>query len=537
MNITAQGISPVDWIVLFFYSIMLVAIALYHSRKMRGQEDYFLAGRFMSKWPIALSMYMAIFSTNSFIGITGWVNRPTGTVWIGLQSLGVILAVPLVIMLYPSIFFRLRITTAYEYLEKRFNYRARAFAAVFFLCARIMWMSTMLYAASLILSLMLGWTATQGDPRGEFRAIFVVAFLGIFLAFSGGMLAVIWTDVFQFFVLFGGVVGMSILAVTKSGGISQVAQIAIQSNKLHPPQFFSITDDLSIVSGLCLGFIAYLSSSGADQIVLQTYMSAKSEIEAKKSLIRNAVFLKPMSLVFPLLGLLIFAYYQTHPAQAALMRTSDDALPVFVTHVVPAGMRGLVIAAILSAVFTSLASGMVSVAACSQVDFLERLRKVPLTRKASVRTARGLTLLGGAAIIIGALFVKQLGQHSNIIQILNIVMYPFSGVLLGMFLLGMLTTRANGNGVLIGAICGFVATIAVPLSTVSLNLILRTGIQISQPIVEGLTYLNGISDFYYGALGAVLTVVIGYISSLPFRSPSPADLIGLSHAAPAPPHE
>jgi len=533
MNTAPQGIGLLDWIVLALYAVMLVGIALYHSRKMRGQDDYFLAGRSMSKWPIALSMYMAIFSTNSFIGITGWVNRPHGTVWIGLQSLGVILAVPLVIMLYPSIFFRLRITTAYEYLEKRFDYRVRAFGAIFFLCARIMWMSTMLYAASLVISLMLGWTVSQGDPQGELRAIFILAFMGLFLALAGGMLAVIWTDVFQFFVLFGGVVGMAVLAVVKSGGIKQVTQIALLSDKLHPPQFFSITDDLSIVSGLCLGFIAYLSSSGADQIVLQTYMSAKSEIEAKKSLVRNAVFLKPMSLVIPLLGLLIFAYYRTHPDHAALMRTPDDALPVFVTQVVPAGLRGLVIAAILSAVLDSLASGLISVSACSQVDFVERFRKVRLSKRASVITARGLTLLGGVAIIIGALFVKHLGQNSNIIQILNIVMYPFSGVLLGIFLLGMLTTRANGNGVLIGAICGFIATIAVPLSTALLDLILASGIHISQPLVEAVHYLNGISDFYFGALGALLTVIIGYMSSLPFASRSPAELVGLSHAAPS----
>ena len=499
---------------------------------MRAQEDYFLAGRSMSKWPIALSMYMAIFSTNSFIGVIGWVNRPQGTVWIGLQSLGVIFAVPLVIMLYPSIFFRLRITTAYEYLEKRFSYSVRAFAAVFFLCARIMWMSTMLYAASLVISLMLGWTAGHGDPGGESRAIFVVAAMGMFLALAGGMLAVIWTDVFQFFVLFGGVIGMALLALFKSGGFSEVATIVASTGKLHPPQFFSLTDDLSIVSGLCLGFIAYLSSSGADQIVLQTYMSAKSVEEAKKSLVRNGIFLKPISLIFPLLGLLIFTYYYTHPEHAALMRTPDDALPVFVTQVVPAGLRGLVIAAILSAVLDSLASGLVSISACSQVDFVGRLRTKPLSKAASVRVARALTLVGGAAIIVGAFFVKGLGQNSNIIQILNMVMYPFSGVLLGIFLLGMLTKRANARGVLIGSVVGFIGTIAVPLSKKVIDVLVAGGLDISPSLMNRLVYLNDISDFYFGALGTLLTFLIGYVSSLPFSPPSLAQLVGLTHAVP-----
>ncbi len=151
-----MSISLADWTVLLAYLLMLVLIAFYHSRKIKAQDDYFLAGHSMSRWPIALSMYVALFSTNSFLGVTGWLNRPDGTIWIGLQNIGVILAVPLVIKLYPAIFFRLRITTAYEYLEKRFDYSVRALAAVFFLGARIMWLSTMLYAAALVVSRMLG---------------------------------------------------------------------------------------------------------------------------------------------------------------------------------------------------------------------------------------------------------------------------------------------------------------------------------------------------------------------------------------------
>ncbi|MDP2997754.1 MAG: hypothetical protein Q8N47_09715, partial [Bryobacterales bacterium] len=92
--------NALDTLTLLAYAAMLVGIALYHSRKIRARDDYFLAGRSMSRWPIALSMYVALFSTNTFVGVIGWVNRPEGTLWIGLQNIGMILAVPLVVRLY-----------------------------------------------------------------------------------------------------------------------------------------------------------------------------------------------------------------------------------------------------------------------------------------------------------------------------------------------------------------------------------------------------------------------------------------------------
>src|SRR4051794_26434780 len=101
-----------EWTCIALYALILFLIALYHSRKMKRQDDVFLAGRSMSRWPIAISMYMALFSTNTFLGFTGWVNRPNGTVWIGLQTAGIVAAVPFIVWLYPTLFFRLRITSA-----------------------------------------------------------------------------------------------------------------------------------------------------------------------------------------------------------------------------------------------------------------------------------------------------------------------------------------------------------------------------------------------------------------------------------------
>ncbi|HZQ21637.1 MAG TPA: sodium/solute symporter [Terriglobales bacterium] len=525
-----MAISLLDWGVLFIYGLALVCMVLYFSRKTHAQDDYFLAGRNMSRWPIAISMYVALFSTNSMLGVTGWVNRPHGTVWIGLQNVGTIMAVPLVVMLYPKIFFRLKITTAYEYVEKRFNYPVRAFGTLFFMVSRTMWLSIVIYSAGLVVSRMLGWG--HGSAGGQIRAMLTLGAAATLFALIGGMRGVIWTDVLQFFVLLSGVLSVAIIACMKAGGLTHVWHLGVMEGKLAPPAFFSLHGDLTIVSGLALGVFAYLSSAGADQVLLQTYLTAKSESEARKSIIRSGAFLKPLSLIFPFLGLLLFGYYRAHPETAALMRIPDDALPVFVIYVLPAGIRGLMIAAILSAVMTTVCSGLTALSACVQVDFIKRWKRSPISDRGSVFLARTLVFSWGVLVCISAIFVMRIGQTNNIIQILNLLMYPFSGVLLGIFLLGLLTHRANSAGAGLGAVVGFAGTIGAPLLQRFLNGP-GAGVRLPASAIAGISWLAGISNFYYAAIGAILTVAIGYGVSWCLPRPPLERLAGLTHNFPA----
>lgn len=182
-----KSLNGTDWVSIGLYCLVLFGIALYQSQKLKRQDDIYLAGRSMSRWPIAISMYMAIFSTNTLLGSTGWLSRPHGTIWIGVQSFGAMLAVPLVVELYPALYFRLKITSAYEYLDRRFNHSVRNLATMFFLGARIMWMSTIIYSASLVVSTMLGWTPLNGFPHGQFWAILAIGSLATSFALIGGM--------------------------------------------------------------------------------------------------------------------------------------------------------------------------------------------------------------------------------------------------------------------------------------------------------------------------------------------------------------
>jgi SSS family solute:Na+ symporter len=209
--------------------------------------------------------------------------------------------------------------------------------------------------------------------------------------------------------------------------------------------------------------------------------------------------------MFPALGVIIFVYFRDHPADRALMRVADDALPVFILQVLPAGARGLALAGIMAALLTSLQGGLAALAACVQVDYLQRWMS-PLGDSAAVRLGRALMAAWGVAIATAAFGVIQLGKDNSIIQILNKVMYPFSGVLLGIFFLGLLTRRASGAPTLAGALAGLMLTLYLPLRGVA------------------------VSNFYFGFIATALTFVLGLLFSLFTPAPAEIKVEGLSHA-------
>jgi SSS family transporter len=514
----------IDWVILGVYVSTLMGLALYFSKSIKRQVDMFLAGRSMKGWPIALSMYMALFSTISFLGVVGWVNQTNGTIWIGLQNLGMMMMVPFVIWLYPVLFYKLKITTAYEYLERRFSRRVRLIGSAFFLASRMMWLSTILYSGSLVVCVMGGLTPEHGIQNGQVWSIIFLGLIASFLAIAGGIKGVIWTDVIQFFVLMGCVVLMSAIAIYRIGGIERVLQIAAKSGKFTPPQILSLTDNISIGSGLLLGMVSMLSSTGSDQVLLQTYLTAKNADVAKRSLKLSGFLVKPFSLIFPCLGVIIFSFFQLHPSVAATMHVPDEALPVFILNVMPTGVIGLAVAAILSALFSSVSSGLTAMSAVIHVDFMRKT--TGLSQAKSVKLSRAIIFISGITIIACALLIRLLGAKNNIVQILNIVMYPFAGVLLGIFLLGLLTTRANAIGTLIGATAGFFITVCVALSkffVIHFPALSTTNSDFSSAII----YMSKISNFYYGALSLALTVGCGYASSFLYKPKPRASLLGL----------
>jgi Na+/proline symporter len=310
-------LAPADWAVLGLYLVAIVAFGVYMGRGNRRVEDFFLAGRQMPLWAIGLSVMATQISAITFVGTTGQAfskGMSFLVVYFGLPFAMVILCVTLV-----PFFYRAGVYTAYQYLEKRFDGRTRTLTSLLFLISRGLSVGVTLYAPSLVLSVVLGWS--------EPATIFLMGSTTIAYVVYGGNKSVIWTDVVQMVLIWVGVfvcLGVAITSLPPAFGLrdslalAQTAgRLAIVDTSLDP------TKPYTLWSGLIGGFFLALAYFGTDQSQVQRYLSGKSLRESRLSLLFNAFLKIPMQFLILLTGVLVFVFYHFHP-QPLLWNPSDQ---------------------------------------------------------------------------------------------------------------------------------------------------------------------------------------------------------------------
>ncbi|HEY6555143.1 MAG TPA: sodium:solute symporter [Vicinamibacteria bacterium] len=310
-------LEPADWAVLGFYLVAIVGFGVYMGRGNRRVEDFFLAGRQMPWWAIGLSVMATQISAITFVGTTGQAfskGMSFLVVYFGLPFAMVILCVTLV-----PFFYRAGVYTAYQYLEKRFDGRTRTLTSLLFLISRGLSVGVTLYAPSLVLSVVLGWS--------EPATILLMGSTTIAYVVYGGNKSVIWTDVVQMVLIWVGVFVCLGVAITKlppafglrdSLALAQTAgRLAIVDTSLDP------TKPYTLWSGLIGGFFLALAYFGTDQSQVQRYLSGKSLRESRLSLLFNAFLKIPMQFLILLTGVLVFVFYHFHP-QPLLWNPSDQ---------------------------------------------------------------------------------------------------------------------------------------------------------------------------------------------------------------------
>ena len=225
-----------------------------------------------------------------------------------------------------------------------------------------------------------------------------------------------------------------------------------------------------------------------DQVSVQRYLTATSLKEAQRALWLKFWLLIPVSIVFYLTGLVLYAFYQAHgdPLAAGHITKSDQILPYFVVTQLPAGLPGLLIAAIYSGTMSATSSGINALTAATVVDFRQRLSHKPSSEEHQLRLARRLTLAYGALVILLAFGVSKLG---TLIEASNKAIGLVGGPLLGLFLLGMLIKRATPWGAVFGWAAGVAAVIPV-------------------------CFYSKTSFLWYGVVGCTVTFVLGWLASL-----------------------
>lgn len=298
--------TPLDWAVLSAYMLAIVAFGVWAGRGNRRIDDFFLAGRSMSWWAVGLSVMATQISAITFVGTTGQAYTDGMrflVVYFGLPIAMVILCVTLV-----PFFYRARVFTAYEYLEKRFDGRTRTLTSLLFLLSRGLSVGVTLYAPSLVLAAMLGWS--------ESTTILLMAGSTVAYVAYGGNKSVIWTDVVQMAIIWFGIflcLGVAIARLPEGLGLRDALALAQTTGRLRvmdPSP--SLTMPYTLWSGLVGGTFLMLAYFGCDQSQVQRYLSGRSLAESRLSLLFNAFLKVPMQFMILLTGVLVFVFYHFH---------------------------------------------------------------------------------------------------------------------------------------------------------------------------------------------------------------------------------
>jgi len=456
------SLHPLDVLIIVLYLAMLAGVGVYFSRRQKNLDEYFLAKQSMAWLPVGLSLMAALDSAIDYL------MQPSATIKYGLWLL---VGTSSWFFLYPWVskvtlpfYRRLNYFTAYEYLEARFDVRVRGLAAMIFIVWRLGWMATAIYVPSLAIS-----TAT-GD---RIPVTLLVLGLGVIVTLYtalGGIEAVIWNDVAQFCVRFGGLAAVvAIAAASVAGGFSNIWHIARAAGKtsaIAPADFSSIRaffyQPLNVVAIMCSMVVGRMASYTSDQIMVQRLQTTKSLKDARQAFIVNAAGDAIWMFALSFVGLALFAFFQTRPLPPDF--ATDKILPYFMSLTFPAGIVGLVIASIMAASLSSVDSAINSCTSVLVIDIYNRMIRGKETLragqtkdeaiaqgKADVFLSRIATLGFGALGTVLAMNVSKIG---SLLEIANKLINAFAGPLFGIYILAMFSRRATALNALVAGVVG-----------------------------------------------------------------------------------
>jgi len=436
-----MGLNHLDFAIIGLYLAGITLFGLRFRKRHRTLRDYFLAGREIPWWAIALSIVAAETSTLTIISIPGLAYDTNFTflqVVMGYAVGRVIIS----FVLLPH-YFRGDLYTAYELIERRFGRGLRSLTAGLFLLTRAAAEGVRVYAVSIVVSIALG--------TGEVASIAIITALTLIYTFEGGLAAVIWTDVVQTAIYVGGtLVGLATILHLAPGGWTAIHAAAANAGKLQVFDFRgSIWLPYTFWAGVIGGTFFTVASHGTDQLIVQRLLAARGRKQSATALVSSGVAVLFQFALFLLMGILLWAYYRAPSTQFG---RPDRIYPTFIVTHMPHGISGLLIAAILAAAMSNLSAALNSLSSSAIMDFYARLR--PQADETTKMRLSRLATLAWALVLFG-LAVIALHKVGRVVEVgLQIASVAY-GALLGVFLLGVLTRRANQRGAMLGMLSGF----------------------------------------------------------------------------------
>ncbi len=446
-----MGLNRFDFAIIALYLAGITAFGLRFRKKQRTLRDYFLAGRGIPWWAIALSIVAAETSTLTIISIPG-LAYDSNLTFLQVVMGYVVGRIVISFVLLPH-YFRGDLYTAYELIERRFGRGLRSFTAGLFLLTRAAAEGVRVYAVSIVVSIALG--------TGQILSIAIITALTLIYTFEGGLAAVIWTDVVQTAIYVGGtLVGLFSIAHLVPGGWPAIRAAAAPAGKLQIFDFHAnFLAPYTFWAGVIGGTFFTVASHGTDQLIVQRLLAAPGQKQSRTALISSGVAILFQFALFLIVGVMLWAYYRV---PSAAFGRADRIYPTFIVNKMPHGISGLLIAAILAAAKSNLSAALNSLSSSAILDFYERFRP-RLDEPTKMRLSRLATLVW--AMVLFGLALIALRKAGRVVEVgLQIASVAY-GALLGAFLLGVLTRRANQTGAALGMICGLIAELYLWLGT------------------------------------------------------------------------
>jgi SSS family transporter len=478
-----MNIAPLDLVLLCVYMAGTIAFGLWMGRGQKTASDYLLGGRDLPWWALLLSIVATETSTATFLSVPGiafggGLPGTTGDLRYLQLPLGYLVGRTVAAFVLLPLYFRGEMFTAYDVLRQRSGPAVRTLASGLFLVTRTLADGLRLYLAALVLQVMFGWSLGLSVAlTGIGTVVYTVV---------GGIKAVVWTDVMQFFVyMAGALAALLVLGSQLDGGLAGMFGDAAAAGRLRVVDFGLAAADpdgswaaffanpYTFWAGLLGGAVLSIGSHGVDQIIVQRYLSARSQRDAQKALLWSGPVVLTQFALFLVIGLGLSAFYAAHPPAAAFGK-SDRVFADFIVNHLPVGLVGIVLGAVFSAAMSTLSSSLSASASALVNDFL-----LPLTGRApdsafALRAAKGATLLfAGLQIAVGT---SGLGGGDAVVNQVLAIATVTTGVILGLFVLALLPARSPAAS-LVGLVAGLAAIAGVLFVLPAIDLDPAPGVQ------------------------------------------------------------
>ncbi len=496
----AATFGKINMAVLVVYLMAMLSIGVYFTFRNKTTDDYFRGGKHVHWFVAGCSIFATMLSSITYLAIPA---KAFAQDWVYAVGNVMILAVaPIAIYVALPFFRRIDATSAYEYLERRFNRVIRCIGSGSFSLFHVFRMGVVMALAAMALA--------SVTPLEPLQCVTVMGVLSIVYCTLGGIEAVVWTDTVQTFVLLFGALACFVFAwLGAEPGSWQLAAEAGKFNIVNldfgPASFTSMAIWVVVLGALGQNIASYT----ADQAVVQRYMTTPSARLAARSIWLNGLMAIPAALIFFGLGTALWMFYRSRPELLDPTIAADRIMPLFISQQLPVGLAGLVVAGIFSAAQSTVSTSMNSGATTIVTDFL-RPFGVCKSEGGYLWSARAVTLaMGIGGTLTGLLFVNP--EIKSLFDEFVSILGMFLGVLAGLFALGATTRRANGAGSLIGAIVA-IAAMATIFFAAKDQLLLGFDMQM---VIERITgfQLYLLHGYFYAFLGITICYVVGYVAS------------------------